>query len=195
MEQLFKSFEYGIVPTLIILGYLIFTKILDNKKEREISKKSVKINSEILDCFNNLNTYLKHITTNIINKEDDKCIAAIRSSFKSMGFSLTKFGVFTIISNNIVKNKETIEENIKNIVYSEFSTIYSHLILYSNDKINFLNSIKEEWKQDLIDDISEILFDNNLKDYDKMYNIHNKLNLRISNYISIVRQEYMNTKQ
>lgn len=84
MEDLFQSFQYGIVPTFVVLIYLIVVRVLDNKKERELNKKTVKINAEILDAFNNLNAYLKHITADIIEKEDDKCNAAIRSSFKAI---------------------------------------------------------------------------------------------------------------
>ena len=72
MESIFKSFEYGIVPTLVVLIYLLVTRYLDNKKdlqklkkEEEESKRTVKINAEILDAFNELNTFLKHITKDI----------------------------------------------------------------------------------------------------------------------------------
>ena len=191
MEYLLESFKYGLIPTLIILVYLITTKYLDNKKERELAKKSVKVNAEILDCFNNLNAYLKHITINIIGKEDDKCMAAIRSSFRAMAFSLTKFGVFTLISNNIKKNRDNIVDNIKNSVYAEFSSIYSHLALYSTDKINFASLISEEWKEELVNDMIGIIFDDDANKESKIYNLHNKLNLRITNYISTIKTNYI----
>lgn len=192
MNDLINSFQYGIVPTIIVLIYLIVTRWFDSKKEREQAKKTVTVNAEILDAFNNLNAYLKQITQNILNKEDDKCLAAIRSSFKALAFSITKFGVFTIISNNVKSNKENIISNINDNVYSEFSDMYSELLLYSNEKINFTKYIKEEWKEELIADVKNIIFSDNVSKEDKIYNLYNKINLRVSNYISIVKNKYTN---
>lgn len=191
MEDLFQSFQYGIVPTFVVLIYLIVVRILDNKKERELNKKTVKINAEILDAFNNLNAYLKHITADIIEKEDDKCNAAIRSSFKAMGQALSKFAVFTIISNNVKINRENILDNIHNTVYSEFAAVYNELVLYKSYDKKVIDSIKDSWKTELIEDLKTIIFDDKLNKDDKIYTIHNKLNLRINSYITNVQKEYL----
>lgn len=191
MEELFQSFQYGIVPTFVVLIYLIVVRVLDNKKEREEAKKTIKVNSEILDAFNNLNLYLKRITSDIIDKENDKCNAAIRSSFKAMGQSLSKFAVFTIISNNVKNNRENIIDNIDNTVYSEFATVYNELSLYKNTETNVITNVKDEWKDELINDLKNIIFDTNLDKESKIYTIHNKLNLRINNYISFVQNKLL----
>ena len=187
MEQLFESFKYGIVPTLVVLTYLIVTKILENKKERELTKKSVKVNAEILDCFNNLNAFLKHITKDILEKEDDRTISAIRSSFKSMGYILLKFATFTIISNNILKNRENIVDNIENTVNSEFANIYSDLVLYDD----IIDYVQDSWKDEITSDLKNIIFDEKSDKESKIYNIHNKLNLRINSYISSVNNKFL----
>lgn len=57
MEWLFKGFEYGWLPTLVIFSYLVITKILDNKKERESNRKTIKVNAELLDAANKLNSF------------------------------------------------------------------------------------------------------------------------------------------
>lgn len=191
MEELFQSFQYGIVPTFVVLIYLIVVRVLDNKKEREEAKKTIKVNSEILDAFNNLNLYLKRITSDIIDKENDKCNAAIRSSFKAMGQSLSKFAVFTIISNNVKNNRDNIIDNIDNTVFSEFATIYNELSLYKSTETDVITSIKDEWKDELINDLKNIIFDTNLDKESKIYTIHNKLNLRINNYISFVQNKLL----
>lgn len=191
MEELFQSFQYGIVPTFVVLIYLIVVRVLDNRKEREEAKKTIKVNSEILDAFNNLNLYLKRITSDIIDKENDKCNAAIRSSFKAMGQSLSKFAVFTIISNNVKNNRENIIDNIDNTVYSEFATVYNELSLYKNTETNVITNVKDEWKNELINDLKNIIFDTNLDKESKIYTIHNKLNLRINNYISFVQNKLL----
>lgn len=191
MEELFQSFQYGIVPTFVVLIYLIVVRVLDSRKEREEAKKTIKVNSEILDAFNNLNLYLKRITSDIIDKENDKCNAAIRSSFKAMGQSLSKFAVFTIISNNVKNNRENIIDNIDNTVYSEFATVYNELSLYKNTETNVITNIKDEWKNELINDLKNIIFDTNLDKESRIYTIHNKLNLRINNYISFVQNKLL----
>ena len=187
MEQLIESFKYGIVPTLIVLTYLIVTKVLDNKKERELAKKSIKVNAEILDCFNNLNSFLKHITKDILDKEDDRTASAIRSSFKAMGYTLLKFATFTIISNNVIKNRENIIDNIENTVNSEFANVYNELVLYDD----IIDSIQDKWKEEVTNDLKNIILDEKLQKEDKIYNIHNKMNLRINNYISSVNNKFL----
>lgn len=191
MEILLDSFQYGIVPTLIILVAFLVTKYLDNKKEREISKKSIKVNAEILDCFNNLNEYLKKITKDIIEKEDDKCAAAIRSSFKAMAHSISKFAIFTIISNNVKSNRENIIDNIHNTVYSEFAIVYNELLLYNFDNHNIADYINEEWKEQIVSDLKNIIFDEDNTKESRIYNVHNKINLRVSNYISYVNKKFL----
>lgn len=191
MEILLDSFQYGIVPTLIILVAFLVTKYLDNKKEREISKKSIKVNAEILDCFNNLNEYLKKITKGIIEKEDDKCAAAIRSSFKAMAHSISKFAIFTIISNNVKSNRENIIDNIQNTVYSEFAIVYNELLLYNFDNHNIADYISEEWKEQIVSDLKNIIFDEDNTKESRIYNVHNKINLRVSNYISYVSKKFL----
>ena len=191
MEILIESFQYGIVPTLIVLTAFLVTKYLDNKKEREIAKKSIKVNAEILDCFNNLNEYLKRITRDIIEKEDDKCAAAIRSSFRAMAHSISKFAIFTIISNNVKTNRENILDNIQNTVYSEFATVYNELLLYSFSDHNIADYIQEDWKEQIVSDLKNIIFDEDNSKENRIYTVHNKINLRVGNYISYVNKKFL----
>jgi len=195
MEILLDALQQGIAPAIIVLIYLLVIRYLEHKKEvkkqeleAEEKKKTIRINSDLLDCFNNLNTYLKQITAGIIDKEDDKCDAAIRSSFKAMGQVLAKFAVFTIISNNVKLNKENIIDNINTTVYSEFASVYNELILYSYNNTKLIDAIKDSWKEELISDLKNIIFDDDLDKENKIYTVHNKLNLRINNYISFVRK-------
>ena len=194
MNILLDALKEGIAPAFIVLLYLIIVRYFDHRKEIhkqqaeiEEKKKSVTINAEVLDCIKNLNTFLQKITVDILKKDDDKCDAAIRSSFKAMGQSLTKFAVFTIISNNIKRNKENIIDNIDTTVYAEFATVYNEIALYSYNNNKLIDAIKESWKQELITDLKNIIFDENLDKENKIYTIHNKINLRINNYISFVK--------
>ena len=199
MEILLHTLEQGIAPAIIVLVYLLIVRYFDHKKEikkqeleADEKRKTIKINSELLDCFNNLNAYLKQITAGVLDKEDDKCDAAIRSSFKAMGQSLAKFAVFTIISNNVKINRENIIDNIDTTVYSEFASVYNELALYSYNNSKIIDAIKDSWKQELINDLKNIIFDDNLDKENKIYIINNKINLRINNYISFVKNTKSN---
>ena len=198
MESIFKSFEYGIVPTLVVLIYLLVTRYLDNKKdleklkkEEEESKRTVKINAEILDAFSELNTFLKHITKDIVKIENDKCVAAIKSSFRSMNFGLTRFATFTIINNNIENNADTIRDNIKATVDAEFLNVHNELVLYRDDEAFVCDYIKEQWKDEIVKDMTCIIFNKSLTKEQKIYNIHNKLGINIAQYTSFVNNKYM----
>ena len=198
MEYIFRSLEYGIVPTLIVLAYLLVTRYFDNKKElkklekeQEEAKRTVKINAEILDAFNELNTYLKHITKDIVKIESDKCVAAIKSSFRSMNFGLTRFATFTIINNNIDVNSDTIKDNILATIEAEYITVYNELLLYRDDDKFVADYMKIEWKEELAKDMIGIIFNRELTKEQRVYNINNKLGINIAKYSNYINNKYI----
>ena len=198
MEFIFRSLEYGIVPTLIVLTYLLVTRYFDSKKElkklekeEEEAKRTVKINAEILDAFNELNTYLKHITKDIIKIESDKCVAAIKSSFRSMNFGLTRFATFTIINNNIDVNSDTIKDNIIATIEAEYITVYNELLLYRDDDKFVADYMKIEWKEQLAKDMINIIFNKELTKEQRIYNITNKLGINIAKYSNYINNKYI----
>lgn len=198
MEYIFRSLEYGIVPTLIVLTYLLVTRYFDNKKElkklekeEEEAKRTVKINAEILDAFNELNTYLKHITKDIVKIENDKCVAAIKSSFRSMNFGLTRFATFTIINNNIDVNSDTIKDNILSTIEAEYITVYNELLLYRDDDKFVADYMKGEWKEQLAKDMIGIIFNKELTKEQRIYNITNKLGINIAKYSNYINNKYI----
>lgn len=198
MEYIFRSLEYGIVPTLIVLTYLLVTRYFDNKKElkklekeQEEAKRTVKINAEILDAFNELNTYLKHITKDIVKIESDKCVAAIKSSFRSMNFGLTRFATFTIINNNIDVNSDTIKDNILATIEAEYITVYNELLLYRDDDKFVADYMRIEWKEELAKDMIGIIFNRELTKEQRIYNITNKLGINIAKYSNYINNKYI----
>ena len=197
MEFLLESFKYGLAPSLIILVYLVFARYFDHRreikkleKEEEEAKKTIKINAEIIDCFNELNTYLKRITKDILDVEDDKCTNAIHSSFKSMGYTVSKFATFTILKNNVETNKENIIDNIENIITAEFTSIYNNLALFNTKNIAVSTFIKESWPEEIKSDLISNIFNKHSSKEDRIYDIQNKLNIRINAYINSVTKQY-----
>lgn len=190
MEWLFKGFEYGWLPTLVIFTYLVITKILDNKKDREANRKTIKVNAELFDTVNKLNSFLSYITKGIIEKEDDRCVSSIRTAFKGMAYAIVKFSTFTIIANNVIHNRGNIIDNIKHTVYGEFASLYNELILYSSDTKHIVDYINSDWKENIVEDITNIIFDESATKEQKIYNIHNKITIRTTDFINEVTSKY-----
>ena len=87
MELLLESLKLGIAPSIVVAIYLTINKYIDNKKEA----KQAKLNNDIVVSFNKLNTFLDHITKNIIEKESDKCNNAIKNAFQRMENMILKY--------------------------------------------------------------------------------------------------------
>lgn len=194
MTDLISSLQFGIPSAIIVLIFLVINKIIDYKQETNKDKKQIRVNKEIIDCFNNLNSFLKHITKDIVEKENDKCSSAIRTSFKSMSYALIRFATFTIINNNVQKNKKNIEDNIDAIVEQEFSNLYNSLVLYYSDTNKIVDYIQTSWKDELKYDLKNIIFNTTLDEETKFYTIHNKLDIRIGGYYSFINNKFLDNE-
>lgn len=199
MEILIESFKYGIAPAFIILIYLIITRYFDHKKdieklkvEQEEHKKSIKVNAELVDCFNQLNSYLKYVTIDIVEVDKDKAIAAIRSSFRSMNFGLSRFATFTIVNNNIEENRSGIIDNIKDTIEAEYLSLYNELTLYRDEDTRVSEYLDPLWKDELIKIMIDCIFNTRLTKEQRIYNIHNRLGIDITNYSNIVHNKFVN---
>lgn len=182
MEILFESLKLGVAPALVVLVYLVFNKILENKTK----SKQLQLNNNIIESFNKLNTFLDYFTKNIINKEIDKCDIGIRHSFDKLKSSLLDFSIITIINNNININKANILDNITHLINGEYYVLINNLNLYTTHTMNISNYISEDWKKELYEDITSIIFNNEFTKEQKIYTITNKLNTRIGEYKNII---------
>lgn len=180
MGELLESLRLGITPGIIVLIYLIIIKIIDTKKE----SNTVKINKEVIECFRKLNSFLDYITKDILNDAEEKRDYAIKNSFKTFANSIIRYATSVIIANNIDNNKENIIENIRYIVNSNYHRLYNLMFIYK-----LCNYIKPEWKTEVNEDIVEIIYNNKFSKEEKLYNINNKINIKVDDYISIVMKQ------
>lgn len=185
-DALIQSLQLGITPAIVVGVYLIINKIIDSRKEL----KHIKINREVAECFTNLNNFLNKVTKELIDKEHEKCIFAIKTSFKSSANSIIKFATHTIITNNVEVNKNIVLDNINNLVTSEYYELYSNLILYKVGNIKVAEFLKKEWKDEIKKDLTEIIFNHELTTEEKLYNANNRINIKISNYGIYVINKY-----
>lgn len=180
MGELLESLRLGITPGIIVLIYLIIIKIIDTKKE----SNTVKINKEVAECFRKLNSFLDYITKDILNDAEEKRDYAIKNSFKAFANSIIRHTTSVVIANNIDNNKENIIENIRYIVDSNYYRLYNLMFLYK-----LCGFIKPEWKKEINEDVVEIIYNNKFSKEEKLYNINNKINIKVDGYISIVMKQ------
>ena len=196
MGELLESLRLGITPGVIVLIYLIIIKVIDTKKE----SNAVKINKEVTECFRKLNLFLDYITKDILNDAEEKRDYAIKNSFKTFANSIIRHATSVVVINNIDNNKENIIENIHYIVESNYYRLYNLMFLYK-----ICGYIKPEWKTEISEDVVEIIYNDEFSKEEKfsgntsipsieipkveLYNINNKINIKIDGYISIVMKQ------
>ena len=111
-----------------------------------------------------------------------------------MSYALIRFATFTIINNNVQKNKKNIEDNIDAIVEQEFSNLYNSLVLYYSDTNKIVDYIQTSWKDELKYDLKNIIFNTTLDEETKFYTIHNKLDIRIGGYYSFINNKFLDNE-
>lgn len=186
MDILLASLKLGIAPAIVVAVYLTINKYIDNRKE----EKQAKINKGLVDSFNKLNNFLDYFTKDIIDKESDKCINAIKNAFERFENSIIKYCITTIINNNININKSNIEENILHLVNSEYYNIYNTMLLYTTSTHNLTKYINIEWKNEICKDLKEIIFHETFTKEQKIYVLNNKLNIKINDYATNVLNRF-----
>ena len=97
-----------------------------------------------------------------IDKDKDKCKNAIKNSFESARMHITEYIVNVIAKNNINDNKDNIVDNIKTIINAEFYNTYNTLSMYTINGINVATILKEQWKNDLIDNTIKLVYNSKL---------------------------------
>lgn len=188
MEILLQSLKLGIAPSIVVAVYLLINKIIEDRKE----SKQAKLNSQVIESFAKLNNFLDYFTKNIINKEVDKCEVGIRHSFDKLKSTLLQESIIIIINNNIVANKKNIITNIQHLINGEYYVLKNNLKLYTTHFVNISDFISEEWKQELYDDIVNIIFNVEFTKDQKIYSLQTKLDSVINEYKNIVLSSNLN---
>lgn len=180
MELIEEALAQGITPAIIVAIYLIITKIIDNRKENV----QIKLSTELTKSINAISSFLTDITKNIIEKDKDKCKAAIEDTMFSSGMRLINFVSTTIINNHIEANKENVIANIHNIVNTEFYSVYATLSLYKINGVKASDSLNKDWMEIIEKDMFDIIYNSSLSKEDKILTFTNKINLKFQSYVT-----------
>lgn len=180
MELIEEALAQGITPAIVVAIYLIITKIIDNRKENV----QIKLSTELTKSINAISSFLTDITKNIIEKDKDKCKAAIENTMFSSAMRLINFVSTTIINNHIEANKENVIANIHNIVNTEFYSVYAILSLYKINGVKASDSLNKDWMEIIEKDMFDIIYNSSLSKEDKILTFTNKINLKFQSYVT-----------
>jgi len=180
MELIEEALAQGITPAIVVAIYLIITKIIDNRKENV----QLKLNAELTKSINSISSFLTDITKNIIDKDKDKCKAAIEDTMFSSGMRLINFVSTTIINNHVESNKDTVIGNVHNIVNAEFYSVYATLSLYKINGVKASDALNKDWMEIIEKDILDVIYNSKLEKEDKILSFTNKINLKFQSYVT-----------
>lgn len=180
MELIEEALAQGITPAIVVAIYLIITKIIDNRKENV----QIKLSTELTKSINAISSFLTDITKNIIEKDKDKCKAAIEDTMFSSAMRLINFVSTTIINNHIEANKENVIANIHNIVNTEFYSVYATLSLYKINGVKASGALNKDWMEIIEKDMFDIVYNSSLSKEDKILTFTNKINLKFQSYVT-----------
>lgn len=188
MEEIFEvALSQGIASVIVVAIFLLLYKWLDNKKrsdsEKFINKISVTLN-DLSESLLKLSNFVTDITENIINKDKEKCKIAIKDAMYSSAMRLVSFVSTTVINNHIDTNKESILFNIRNIVNSEYYSVFSTLSLYKINGVRPSDYMRKEWMSVVEKAIIETIYNTALSKEDKIITFNNKINIKFSSYIT-----------
>lgn len=202
MELMENAINQGIWSAIVVGIYLVIAKIIDtykdivkHNKEVEKEKHQIKINQQLVDSISAVSDFINDTTKNILDRDKEKCVNAIKNSFKGFANTIIKFGTDTIIANHIETNKINIIDNIEHIVNTEYYTLYSTLSLYKINNISISNYIKSEWKEEIKETIIQIIYADEMNKEQKLYNLNNKINIKVNDYCIYVTNKYLDNER
>lgn len=182
MDILTDALRQGIAPAVVVAIYLIITKIIDSHKE----SAQIKLSTDLTNSINAISNFVIGLTKNIIDKDKEKCKAAIEDSMYSSGMRLIHFVSTTVVNNHIDTNKENILSNIHNIVNAEYYTIYSILAMYNIEDIKVSGALDKNWISAIEKDMIDIIYNNTLSKEDKILSFTNKIDIRLQSYTTYI---------
>lgn len=176
------ALKEGLTPAIIVVIYLLIVKLIDSKRE----KVNIKITNDLVAAINKISNFLDNITTNIIDKDRDKCHCAIRQAFLSSASTIIEFVTKTIINNRINTNRDNIINNVEHLVNAEYYNIYNSLSLYTIEGNKVSEYLKEEWIKEVEKDAIDIIFNEKLDKETKILTFNNRMTIKCQDFAAYV---------
>lgn len=167
MEIIGDAFAQGIVPGIVIAVVYVVEKIIASRRK---------------DPLNDIAKLLHIVTKDILEKDKEKSKAVVDVALSYGGSEFIKFVNTTIVNNNIEDNREQIEYNARQLVDSIFRDVYTKLNLYKGNR-NYLSAyMKDEWRDEIYDDIINIIYNSHVDKYRRIIAFNSRIEIRITDY-------------
>ena len=167
MELIGEAFKQGLAPGLVIAIVYIIEKILQIRRK-----------DPLVDIAKLLNI----VTKDIIEKDREKSRAIVDVALSYGGSEFIKFVNSTIVNNNIDDNREQIEYNARQLINSVFKDVYTKLNPYKGNTQYLSAFMKDEWKEEIYNDIINIIYNTHMDKYHRILAFNNRIEIRITNY-------------
>ena len=171
MDVISETFKQGLLPGMVIAIVYIVEKIISSKKK---------------DPLSDIAKLLNIVTKDIIEKDKEKSRNVVDIILSYGGLEFIRFVSSTIVNNNIDDNREQIEYNAQQLIESIFRDVYSKLCLYKGNANCLSAYMKDEWKNEIYDDMINIIYNVHLDKYKRILAFNDRIKIRITNYAAYI---------
>ena len=195
-ESVRNSSYYTVaISSCVFILYTLIVNLIGYFKAKNKNKPIIELSKAVSEMGENivkLNAVLDKTLKDAERKEAHKCKKAIELGFGNLESILVKEVQSIIIHNNIAKNKELINDNIKTLCSTEYYKLYSALSDYEINETPVNRRLKEEWIKELSDEILKIVYNDN-DQIVRIGQINNRVNTLIANYSTYINNKTFNT--
>lgn len=195
-ESVRNSSYYTVaISSCVFILYTLIVQLISYFKGKAKNKPIIEMSKALSEMGENivkLNAVLDKTLKDAERKEVHKCKKAIELGFGNLESIIVKEVQSIIIHNNINKNKELINDNIKTLCSTEYYKLYSALSDYEINETPVNRRLKEEWIKELSDEILKIVYNDN-DQIVRIGQINNRVNTLIANYSTYINNKTFNT--
>lgn len=183
-----SSYIAVVISSGVFICYTIIVKLFEYFKSKSRNKPLIEMATAIKENTENilkLNNVLDRLFKDAERKETAKCQQVITLAFNAFKSAIAQECQSIILHNNIEENRQYITENISKLVNTEYYKMYAILSAYEINEINVASKLKEEWIQETIDSVINIIY-NGQSASNRVTQIVNRLIIVVNNYTTYI---------
>lgn len=189
-----SSYTTVIISCGVFILYTLINKVIELYKAKDRNKPMLEMASAIKQVSENvvkLNQVLDKTFQDAEIKEANRISNIISASFNSFKSEILTRAIDIIVHNHIDANTESVKQSIYRTVSTEYYKVYSIFSAYEHDKINVATKLKEEWIDDVTEEVLQIIY--NCQDAtDRIRQINNKLSIDTEEYSIYINNKIFN---
>ena len=189
-----SSYITVIISCGVFILYTLINKVIELYKAKDRNKPMLEMASAIKQVSENvvkLNQVLDKTFQDAEIKEANRITNIITASFNSFKSELITRAIDMRVHNNIEANRESVKQSIYRTVSTEYYKVYSIFSAYEHDKINVATKLKEEWIDDVTEEVLQIIY-NGQDATDRIRQINNKLSIDTEEYSIYINNKVFN---